>query len=233
MLFMIKRQKDLLTQPKTNPRYRITASLLNSWQRIFDASLDLYYNEETSEISYEEALQLEKEKRFNEFVNVLKRIPIEDNDFMRKGREFETKVCDGLDECFSPYVKNGAFQVTVTKDVDIDGVPITLYGVLDVLKKGRIMDIKRIFSNYKYPKYATSHQHPLYMFLVPNAIDFTYLICDKRIDGVKEETRKKAYNLEHYTRENCEDILEVCSNFIDYLKQNNLFEIFIEKWQMK
>ena len=72
-----------------------------------------------------------------EFINLLNRIPIQDNEFMKKGREYEDYVCNGYDEVFSPYVKNGAFQVTITKNVDIEGVPITLYGVLDVLKRGR------------------------------------------------------------------------------------------------
>jgi hypothetical protein len=205
---------------------------LNSWQRIFDAKNDVYEAED-DQISYEDKIAEEQEKRKQEFIKVLNRIPIPDNEFMKKGREYEDYVCNGYDDVFSPYVKNGAFQVTITKEVDIDGVPITLYGVLDVLKKGRIMDIKRVFKNYKYPKYKTSHQHPMYLYLVPEAIDFTYLICDSRIDSKNEETRSKAHNLERYTRENCENILDVCSTFIRYLKANDLFDIFIQKWQMK
>lgn len=229
---MIRRKEDISSLPKSSPRYRITATLLNSWQRIFTVKDDTFFNEEKSEVSYEDFLQIEKSKREEEFINLLNRIPTPDNEFMKKGREFEDVVCRGYDAKFSPYVKNGAFQVTITKDVDIDGVPITLYGVLDVLKRGRIMDIKRVV-RYKYPKYITSHQHPLYLFLVPEAIDFTYLIADNNIESKNPETVEKGYHLEHYTRENCEDILEVCSRFISYLKTNGLFEIFIEKWQMK
>jgi hypothetical protein len=165
-------------------------------------------------------------------VNLLNRIPTPDNEFMKKGREFEDIVCRGYDTKFSPYVKNGALQVTLTKDVDIDGVPITLYGVLDVLKRGRIMDIKRVV-RYKYPKYRQSFQHPLYLYLVPQAIDFTYLIADNNIESKNPEIVEKGYHLENYTRENCVDIIEVCREFLSWLKAYGLFEIFIEKWQMK
>lgn len=227
---MIKKQNDIQLLPKNSPRYRITATLLNSWQYIFDAKDDVFESENDT-MSYEDKLAAETEKRYNDFLNTLNRIPF-DNPYMERGRIFEKTVCDGNDPVFSPYVKNGAFQVTVTKDVDIDGVPITLYGVLDVLKKGRIMDLKRV-SKYKYGKYKTSHQHPMYMFLVPEAIDFTYLVADNNIDSLKEETRAKGYHLEHYLPVNCENILDVCSQFISWLKSKGLYEIWTEKWQMK
>lgn len=228
---MIKSQKDLLNLNKKMPSYRITATLLNSWQRIFDAKYDVKESEK-DEISYDDKLTIEMEKRKQEFVNLLNRIPTPDNEYMKRGREFEDLVCSGGEPVFSKYVKDGAFQVTVTKNVMVDNVPITLYGVLDVLKKSRIMDIKRV-SRYTSGKYKTSHQHTMYLFLVPNAIDFTYLICDDNIENKDIEKREKAYHLEHYVRENCEDILQVISTFITWLKANDLFEVYTQKWAMK
>ena len=70
----------------------------------------------------------------------------------------------------------------------------------------------------------------MYLYLVPGAIDFTYLICDQRIESKNEEINSKAHHLENYTRENCEDIIEVCGNFLSWLKANNLFDIFTQKW---
>lgn len=228
---MIKCQKDISLLPKVETRYRITATLLNSWQRIFDAKNDIFENE-NDEISYEDKLAQEQEKRKEEFIYLLERKPFVDNEFMKKGREYEDLVCTGGDRIFSPYVNRGAFQVTLTKDVDIDGIPITLYGVLDVLKRGRIMDIKRVVK-YKYPKYKTSHQHPMYLFLAPDALDFTYLVADNNVESKDQEKFEKAHHLERYVRENCEDILQVCSRFLSWLKENNLFEIYTAKWQMK
>lgn len=227
---MIKKQKDILSMPKTMPHYRITTTLLNSWQRIFDAQNDVKESEK-DDISYEDKVILEVEKRKQEFINLLNRIPTPDNEFMKKGREFERLVCAGLDEEFSPIVKGGAFQVTLTKDIFVDGIPIRMYGVLDVLKGGRIIDIKRVVQ-YKYPKYKTSHQHAMYLFLVPSAIDFTYCVADDNIEHKDEEKRKNGYHYENYRRENCEDITMVVSQFLSWLKANNLFEIYTQNWAM-
>ena len=226
-----KRENIQIVQTKP-VRYRITTTLLNSWQYIWDC-INYVVETENDEISKEDKITIAQGKAKADFVNYLNRIPIPDNENMKLGREYEDKVCSGGDDVFSPIVEGGAFQVTVTKDVDILGVPITLYGVLDVLKGGRIYDIKRIRKNYKYPKYKTSHQHGMYLYLVPEALDFTYLMCDDRIDSKNEETRAKAHNTEHYVRENTEDIITVCTQFILWLKANNLFDIFIEKWKMK
>lgn len=228
---MIKKQSDIQLVSKKEPRYRITATLLNSWQYIWDCK-DYVFEGENDEICYEDKLAIARDGATKKFIDLLNRIPVEDNEAMRKGREYEDLVCSGYDNVFSPLVKNGAFQVKLTKDVNICGLPITLYGVLDVLKGGRIMDIKRV-GRYQYPKYKTSHQHPMYLYLAPNAIDFTYLICDDGIESKVEEKQKTAHNLERYTRENCEDIIEVCERFINWLIANDLIEIFKEKWQMK
>ena len=179
---MIRKRENIQIAPTKPKRYRITTTLLNSWQYIWDC-VNYVVETENDELSKEDKITIAQGKAKADFVSYLNRIPIPDNENMRLGREYEDKVCNGLDEVFSPIVEGGAFQVIVTKDVDILGVPITLYGVLDVLKGGRIYDIKRIRKNYKYPKYKTSHQHGMYLYLVPEAIDFTYLMCDDRIDS--------------------------------------------------
>ena len=228
---MIKKRNVIQSLIKKETRFRITATLLNSWQYIWDCK-NYVFEKEDDDMSYEDKLALTQEKAKQAFVDYLNRIPIEDNEAMRKGREYEDLVCKGYDEVCSPIVKNGAFQVKLTRDVTIEGVPITLYGILDVLKGGRIMDIKRV-GRYQYPKYKTSHQHSMYLYLAPNAIDFTYLICDDGIESKDEQKRKDAHKLEHYTRENTEDIIKVCEDFINWLRANDLFNVFIEKWQMK
>lgn len=221
---MIKKRKDLFQVSKNNKEncyHRITATLLNQWQRIFDVEEEVFENENDT-MCWEDKVEEEREKRLKEFLDVLERKPIPDNEYMKQGREFEDFVCQGLDEEFSPKVKNGAFQVTVTKNVEIDGEKICLYGILDVLKKGRIMDIKRIAKKYRYPKYKKSHQHPMYLELVPEAIDFTYLIFDG-----------KNYHYENYIRENCENILETIKVFLQWLKANDYINIYYENWKMK
>ena len=144
---MINKPNNIVINQQKPQRYRITATLLNSWQWIWDCA-NYIVESETDELSKEDKITLAQGKAKAEFVDLLMRKPIPDNENMRLGREYEDKVCTGLDEVFSPIVENGAFQVTVTKDVDILGVPITLYGVLDVLKGGKIYDIKRIRKPY-------------------------------------------------------------------------------------
>lgn len=228
---MIKKQSVISQLSKKETRYRITATLLNSWQRIFDAKYDVKESEK-DEISFEDKVVLEMQKREQEFLNVLRRVKTPPNEFMLKGIEFEDKVCKGMDEVFSPIVMGGAYQVTLTKNVIVDNVPLTLYGVLDVLKAGRIMDIKRVIK-YSTGKYKTSHQHPMYLFLAPQALDFTYLICDDNVDSRDEIKKKSAYHYENYVRENCEDILQVISQFISWLKSKGYFDIYIQNWAMK
>ena len=85
---MIKCQKDISLLPNVETRYRITATLLNSWKRIFDAKNDIFEGE-NDEISYEDKLAQEQEKRKEEFTYLLERKPFVDNEFMKKGREYE------------------------------------------------------------------------------------------------------------------------------------------------
>lgn len=215
--------------PKKPQRLQLTASLLNSWQYIFDSE-DFVREAKDDVLSLEDKRELAFNAAKDKFILDLKRVKQPTTEAQEKGKQYESDVYAGKDDVFSPYVRGGAFQATFQKDVDIDGVPITFYGVLDCLKKARIMDIKRV--GY-YPagggKYKTSHQHPLYLFLVPAAIDFTYLICDD----------KGEHHMEHYIRENSEDILQASSQFISWLKANydengvNLFDIYQSNWDAK
>lgn len=217
---MIKKQESISQLSKTKPYYRITATLLNQWERIYQVKNEVSEKEDDT-ISREDKIIEKQNKAYEEFLKVLRREPIEDNEYIIQGREFEANVCNGLDAEFSPIVKDGAFQVTVTKKVTIDGENILLYGVLDVLKAGRIMDIKKVVK-YKSHKYKSSHQHTMYLYLVPTAIDFTYLVCDG-----------KNYYYENYERQNCEDIIYTISQFLSWLKAHNLFETYKRNWTSK
>lgn len=217
---MIKKQENISQTPKKECYLRVTATLLNSWANIWNC-VDYVVESDNDTISYEDKVTAKMNEAKEEFIKVLKRIPIEDNIYMQRGREFEDLVCSGKDPEFSPIVENGAFQVLGTKKVTIDGVKIVLYGILDVLKAGRIDDIKRVVK-YSYPKYKKSLQHPMYLELFPETYDFTYL--------VRDDNGRSHY--ENYVRENCVDIYHVISVFIAYLKANDLFGIFEEKWAM-
>ena len=215
---MIQKQLDMSEKPKTSPYYRITASLLNSWQRIWDAK-DFVREAEGDTVSLETKIDDAMEKAYKEFLDVLNRVPTPDNEYMKRGREYEASVYAGKDEIFSPICSNGVEQATYYKKLVIDGENICLYGVLDYLKAGKIYDIKRV-SYYSNQKYKTSHQHPMYFELVPEASEFTYLIMDD----------KGNRHTETYIPENCEDIKNVVSTFISWIKSRGLWETFAQNW---
>ena len=71
---MIKSQEDISKKTSEPVRYRITATLLNSWQYIYDAE-DIYYtDDEEKGISAEDKLAAEKEKRYHLIEQKLSRI---------------------------------------------------------------------------------------------------------------------------------------------------------------
>ena len=215
---MLVKAEHLQNQPKTNPCYKITASLLNAWQYVLD-SVEMVKEAEYDKICLEDKKELKYEQELKKFIDTLKRVPFAPTEAMVRGQEYEASVYRGEDSTFSPIVENGAFQVSIRKNVVIDGVQIQLHGILDVLKANHIYDIKRT-GWYKYPKFKTSHQHSMYFELVPEAMDFTYLICDN----------DDMHYTEYIERCNSEDIKKVISEFLEWLKMNNLYEIYTQNW---
>lgn len=216
---MIKSQRDTSQLPKTEPTLYVTATLLNSWQRIWDAKNWVRESEDDT-VAVEDKIEEAMEKAKAEFIDCLNRVPIPDNEAMKKGREYEQAVYDGKDDVFSPIVENGEFQAAYTKQVNINGLNIMLYGILDCLKAGRIYDIKRV-GHYQSRKYLTSHQHPMYFALVPKARDFCYLVMDDKGD----------HHIERYEPCNCENVEDVIAEFITWLQSNDLFKTYTEKWR--
>lgn len=215
---MIKRTEHTQSKPKQEPIYEITASLLNQWERIFIAK-DYVKESEDDVISLEEKQQNKTQEAYQEFVDTLRRVPRPTTEAMQKGIDYEAGVYKNQDEIFSPIVEYGEFQAPYRKLERINGMNIMLYGILDCLKAGRIYDIKRV-GRYSSGKYKDSHQHPMYLYLVPEARDFIYLVCDDRGD----------HHIERYERCNCEDIIQTVSTFLTWLKSNDLLDDYKANW---
>ena len=111
-------------------------------------------------------------------------------------------------------------QVTLFREIEVDGRRILLHGVLDYLRESHIWDCK-FSKTYHLNKYLDSPQHPMYLTLVPEAKDFTYIICDGRY----------VYR-EKYPREIVEPIEPTIKQFLAYLKTHDLMKIYIEKWRV-
>lgn len=192
-------------------KYFMTQSLLSSWMYMFDC--------------WEENADEAEES----FLRVLNRVPTETTEAMQRGINFENAVyscCEAPEGEYEPTarkiadtVRGGLWQVKAYKDKNIGGYDFLLYARCDVVKAGRIIDIKRV-ENYEVGKYLSSPQHPMYFECVDGAIGFDYLISDG--NDVYTET---------YTPEITQSIDNIVLQFIGYLKAAGLWNIYEEKWK--
>lgn len=193
----------------------ITHSLLNSWQYALNG-------------------RAEADDPWQDFLRVLHREPTPTTKAMQDGNEFEQLcVCIAcgadvhLDSWYgaaskvAERIKGGLFQYKAMKPETIDGTDYLLYGRLDVLKAGEIMDIKYTGS-YERGKFYEYTQHPFYFELVPEAESFSYLISNG--SDVWTET---------YYREDTQDIKPLIKDFADWLHSTGHWEEYEEYWRAR
>ena len=113
-------------------------------------------------------------------------------------------------------------QVVLFQECVVDGQPFLLHGVLDYLRAGRIWDCKYT-KNYHLNKYHWSGtaQTSMYFALCPEAYDFTYIISDGTW----------VYR-ERYPREIVPPIDNYIRNFMKFIKQHGLWEVYVEIWRV-
>ena len=113
-------------------------------------------------------------------------------------------------------------QVVLFQECVVDDQPFLLHGVLDYLRAGRIWDCK-FTKNYHLNKYhwGGTAQTSMYFALVPEAYDFTYIISDGTW----------VYR-ERYPREIVPPIDNYIRNFMKFIKQHGLWEVYVEKWRV-
>lgn len=192
-------------------KLRITQSLLSSYLWVFKKD-DGYE-------SFLKALHREKEPptkampdgvRFENVLNsVLNGVEIpKDHEWYPVITQMATEL-DGAQQ-----------QVVLFQDTEVEGQPFLLHGVLDYLREGHIWDCK-FSKRYELNKYLNSPQHPMYLTLVPEARDFTYIICDG----------KYVYR-ERYPRNIVPPIEPTIKNFVDFCKLHGLWEVYVEKWRV-
>lgn len=167
----------------------ITPSLLNSW-------LYVLHNENAD---------------IQNFIDYLNKVKQETTEAQQKGLDFEEEVYKGNKPAYNVYVKNGLYQIKVSKDYK----SIKLLGIIDVLQPNHIYDVKTT-SKYEIGKYFHTSQHIIYPFCT-GIKNFSYLI--------NEECWVETY---HYKDGQCEELID---QFIDWLKQTNLYDTWKEKWR--
>lgn len=190
-------------------KVRITQTLISAWEYSFKT-----------------------DDGYDDFIRTLNREKKPPTKAMLDGIRFESCVNNVLDGAtiepehewyavvteLARYLKGSQKQVTLFKEIEVDGQTFLLHGVLDFLKAGVIYDTK-FSKTYHLNKYLQSPQHPLYLELVPEARRFEYLVCDG----------KYIYK-EKYPREIVPSIENTINQFMKYLKYHDLWELYCEKW---
>lgn len=199
-------------------RYLMTHSLLTSW---------LYTMRENP---YEDATS--ESDPMGEFMATLRREPTPTTEAMQNGIRFENLVtaiingnADPGEQWYSAAEKvarrcaGGILQYKAKKALMVGDMELLLYGRLDCLKAGEIIDIK-FSKGYDPGKYFSSTQHPTYFELIPEADRFTYLVSNG--GAVWPET---------YRRDEAGDIRPVIADFFDWLRAVDLMSVYQEHWK--
>ncbi len=203
-------------------RTEITKTLLDSWLHTFAAGID------------------QADEAREEFISTLRREKRPPNENMQLGLDFENQVWaranryalgsgyhkeweEGAGRIAS-IVQGGQWQVPIHADITVDGHDFWLNGRIDVLKAGTIFDIKFKAKNFNgldlAGSYLYSPQHPIYLYCVPEALQFVYLVSD----GCSLYT-------EGYTQRNTIPVQTHLQNWIAWLEtEPELKQLYIEKW---
>ena len=177
-----------------------------------------------------------KEDGYDEFIAALNREKKQPTVAMLDGIRYENvlnSVLDGAEitpdhEWYAPItemaeeLQGAQQQVTLFRDITVDGVDFLIHGVLDYLREGHIWDCK-FSKRYELNKYYWEYtpQTSFYLYLVPEAVDMTYIISDG----------KYVYR-ERYPREIVAYIEPYIKNFMRFLDMHNLVDIYTEKWRV-
>lgn len=208
------------------PRYKISQTLLQSWNYVFDCWEG---GEDAAMESFITALKGEKED-----------LSPEQMQNIQNGWDFEASVYDCANG--NPYtgnpkwergalelasiVRGAQFQVRIHKPITVNGMDFEIHGVLDALREGTIFDIK--FKNKSFGSldlagnYLGSPQHSFYFYLVPEATKFMYLVSDGN-----------DIYIEQYLPEDTTHAEDLIAEFMAFLESSNLMDLYKENWQIE
>jgi hypothetical protein len=197
----------------TSPKVRITKSLLDSWLWAFKR--DDGWDDFLSVLHREKKPPTQAMLDGTRFENVLNNVL--NGETIPADHEWVSVIAE-----MSKDLYGAQQQVALFQDCEVNGQSFLLHGVLDYLRAGRIWDCK-FTKNYHLNKYfwEGTSQTAMYLALVPEARDFTYIISDGKY--VYRET---------YPRDIVPPIEPTIYNFMQYLKKHGLWEVYCEKWRV-
>jgi hypothetical protein len=195
------------------PKIRLTKSLLDAW--LFSFRVDDGWERFLLTLNRQKTPVTEAMLDGTRYENCLNSVL--NGETIPEDHEWRKPILEMADE-----LHGSQQQVVLFQDTVVDGQPILLHGVLDYLREGHIWDCKlakRYHLNKYYWEYTT--QTAMYLALVPEAFDFTYIISDG----------KWVYR-ERYPREIVPPIEPTIKNFLNFCDQHDLRKILEEKWSV-
>ena len=198
---------------KKPSKLRVTQSLLSAWGWVFKK--DEGWDEFIAALNRQKKPMTEAMLDGIRYENCLNSVIL--GEHLPEDHEWKFPITEMAEE-----LRGSSLQVTIFRDIVVDDQPLLLHGVLDYLREGHIWDCK-FSKRYELNKYhwTKTPQTAMYLTLVPEAYDFTYIISDG----------KYVYR-EYYPREIVPSIEPELRTFMKYLKQHDLWKIFEEKWSV-
>lgn len=207
-------------------RFLITQSLLSSWLYVQSCYPGC---EEDAMASFLHTLRKEDEDLTeDQLQNIQNGIAFESAVYataLGRSREPQPKWESGIEK-IADFVKDAQFQVKVQRELQVGDMTFLVYGILDALKAGTIYDIK--FKNKSFGSldlagdYFDSPQHPLYLYMVPEAHEFLYMVSDG-----------SDLYIERYTPEETVSAESLVADFMAFLKSAGLMEEYLTFWQAR
>ena len=198
--------------------YLITQTLLSAWNYAHDCHISC------------------SEEAYKDFLDTLNRVQKKTSEAMLRGIMFENAVyrvangypsdeyvCESGIKAVADVIRGAAIQVKLSRDLRVYGREYLVYGIADAVKAGVIYDVKfsnKDFASAELPgRYLNSPQHPAYLYALPEAREFVYLVSDG----------EDLYT-ERYCRKNTRPIEEIVREFVDFLKVSGLSDVYETKW---
>lgn len=178
-------------------RWLVTPSLLNAWRYFIEG---------------EHGDRAEWER-------TLRREPSPTNEALQFGIEYEEATWRG-ETAASPYIQGSQYQLAESLRI---GTQFLLYGRIDFLKAGEIIDLKTT-RKYERPKYNHNFQTSAYLALFPEAHKMTYLVYDRTTDHIFTES---------YFRDEVAPIATDIADFWRWLDTTGYRHVYEEHWRSR
>ena len=199
-------------------RYLVTASLYNAYKFLLSCSEDKY------------------EQKKMEFVKTLRREKSAPTPLMLRGINFENAVRSYTEgkppqnkviQEIGDIVKGGTWQEKVKGEIEVAGLKILLYGIMDVKCPPIINDIKRP-NNYALGKYYDGIQHLLYLHCT-QLPRFRYLVAY----GVADEPQDWTAEDYHLDDNTLPMLKERIAEMLNWFEGAGFMPLYKEFWQAK